>query len=60
MISQNDVINCTNKALVAYFIKHGDIKPINIFLGRNDTLVFQYRMADTQLLYEEWLKEKNN
>ncbi len=50
------LINCTNKALVAYFLKH-DIKPYDIFLGRNDTIVFTYERDKTAKIYEEWLHE---
>lgn len=50
------LINCTNKALVAYFLKHG-IKPYDIFLGRNDTIVFTYERDKTAKIYEEWLHE---
>lgn len=57
MMMNDEVVNCTNKALVAYFLKNG-IHPITEFLGRNDTIVFQYKRSDTQLLYEEWMNAK--
>ncbi len=50
------LINCTNKALVAYFLKYG-IKPYDIFLGRNDTIVFTYERDKTAKVYEKWLYE---
>lgn len=57
-MTNNEFVNCTNKALVAYFLKNGDIKPCDMFIGRNDTLVFVYKRSDTQLLYDEWMKSR--
>ena len=49
---------CTNKKLVAYFLKHG-VKPIDITLGFNDTLMFKYDTAESNPVYEQWLGDKN-
>ena len=53
------LINCTNKALVAYFLKYG-IKPYDIFLGRNDTIVFTYERDKTAKIYEQWLRDSES
>lgn len=52
-IIMSKIIPVTNKALVAYFLKN-DIKPQDIFLGRNDTIVFLYDTDKTNDLYVKW------
>lgn len=44
----------TNKAEVAYFLENG-VKPLNIFLGDNRTIVFQYNKYDTNALHREFI-----
>ena len=48
---------CSNKKMVAYFIKHG-VKPLDVTIGYNDTLLFLFNTEESQPLYEKWLMEK--
>lgn len=48
----------TNKKIVAYFLKHG-VKPIDMFIGDNDTIVFVYDKADTIELIKQYSQIKD-
>lgn len=50
---------CSNKALVAFMVKHG-VKPKDIALGYNDTLLFAFDPVESQPLYDIWVNQKND
>ena len=52
------LINCTNKKLVAFLLSKG-VKPMDIFLGRNDTIVFQYNPEQSEPFYKEWVEREH-
>lgn len=44
----------TNKKLVAYFLMNG-VKPIDMFIGDHDTIVFVYDSSQTNGLYTQYI-----
>lgn len=50
-------VRVTNKKMVAFFLKNG-VKPINMFMGDNDTIVFVYIKNETDELYKRYQLEK--
>lgn len=59
MCNMNDKVKVTFKALVAYYLKNG-VKPIDIYLGHNDTIVFLFNRSDTKVLYGSWMANRVN
>ena len=56
MDEEKKLIMCSNKALVAFLLKNG-VKPADMRIGRNDTILFYYDPDESDLLYEQWKSE---
>lgn len=52
-----DYVDVVYKAQVAFYMKNG-IKTIDVYLGRNDTIVFRFDKKESYPLYIQWMKNK--
>lgn len=52
-----DYADVVYKAQVAFYMKNG-IKPVDVFLGRNETIVFRFNRKESYPYYIQWMENK--
>lgn len=52
-----DFVDVVFKAQVAFYLKNG-IKPIDVYLGRNETIVFRFDKKESSQYYIQWMKNR--
>lgn len=57
-MNNKDYADVVFKAQVAFYMKNR-IKPIDVYLGRNDTIVFRFDREESYPYYLEWMKNRN-
>lgn len=53
----DNIVSVTNKAMVAFFLMHG-LKPIDMYIGENSTIVFVYDKDKSTRLYNLYKERK--
>lgn len=52
-----DYVDVVFKAQVAFYLKNG-IKPIDVYLGRDETIVFRFNKKESYQYYIQWVKNR--
>jgi len=58
-MENNETVKIVNLKQATLYIKHG-VKPINVYVGFKDKLIFEFNKVDTEDLFTKWCNYQLN